>query len=165
MKKSLKFKIKRFFSDLWFKYVKKPYLDYLTKKEKRDFDKNVIKSFHKQFGVHPSVIKEAIIANEKIFWGKKPNVKYTYNEHKMFLREELKKSAILTQKIGKSPLFYDPEISDIHNESIIDKKGATLKELITEEIKNTEQDLKKQQNYYEYLKIRNKLMTEASKKA
>jgi hypothetical protein len=136
VKKSLKFKIKRFFSNLWFKYVKKPYLDYLTRKEKRDFDKNAIKSFHKQFGVHPSVIKEAIIAN----------VKYTYDEHKMFLKEELKKSAVLTQKTDKRPLFYVPEIVDIHNESIFNKKGVTLKELMAEEIKNTEQDLKKQQN-------------------
>lgn len=136
MKLSMKFKIKRFFSNLWFKYVKKPYLDYLNRKEKRDFDKNVIESFYKQFGVHPSVIKEAIIANEKIFWGKKPNVEYTYDEYKMFLREELKKSAALTQKIDKSPLFYEPEIIDIHNESITGREEKTIYQILLEESKN-----------------------------
>jgi hypothetical protein len=144
MKQSMKFKIKRFFSNLWFKYVKKAYLDYLSRKEKRDFNKNVIKSFYKQFGVHPSVIKEAIINNEKIFWGKKPNVKHTYDEHKMFLKEELKKSAILTQKTGKTPLFYQPEIVDIHNESITDKEGKTINEIVLEEKENDKNSLTKQ---------------------
>jgi hypothetical protein len=140
----MKFKIKRFFFNLWFKYIKLPYLNYLDKKNERDFKKNVIKSFEKQFHVHPDVIKEAIIANEKINWGKKPNVKFTYDEYQIFLTEELKKSAILTQKTRKSPFFYDPEIIDIHNESVIDKKGKPLNKIILEETENCENTLKKQ---------------------
>lgn len=143
MKQSIKFKIKRFFSNLWFKYVKKPYLNYLDKKEKHNFHKNVIKSFEKQFGVHPDIVKEAIIANEKKYWGKKPNVKFSHKEYELFLKEQLKKSAKPNNGV---PFFYEPEIIDIHNESIVDRKGKTLNKIILEEKDVDEILLKKQQN-------------------
>ena len=138
---SMKFKIKRFFSNLWFKYVKLPYLNYLDKKNKRDFKKNVIKAFHVQFGVHPDVIKDAIISNEKIYWGKKSNVTFTYEEYKQFLKEELKKSAKANNSV---PFFYEPEIIDIHNESLKDKTGLDLNKIILQELQDTKNTLVKQ---------------------
>lgn len=132
MKRLLKSKTIKFFSDLWFKYIKKPYLNYLERKQKAEFDRKVIKSFKKQFGVHPDEVKKLIISNEKIYWGKKPNIKLTNEEYKEFLVKELKKSAKPNNGV---PCFYEPEIIDIHNESIADRKGENLKSLIKHEQK------------------------------
>lgn len=98
-------KIKRYFKNKWFKLVKKPYLDFLEKRRKEKFTKDLIRNFHKTFGVHPDYINQLIRANEKIPFGIKANVVMTNEEYVEFLKKQLVESAILRNNRDRSPFF------------------------------------------------------------
>lgn len=68
----------------------------------------------------------------------KPTIKMTDKEYRLFLIEELKKSAMSLNEMKpfmKASMFYDPEICDIHNEGLTEHAGPSLKELIAKENK------------------------------
>ena len=129
-------KIKRYFKNTWYKLVKKPYLDFLEKRKKEKFDKSLVKNFHKIYGVHPDHINEIIKRVEKLNRGYIPNVVMTDGEYAEFLKRELIQSAILKNDCDKKPLFYDPEIVNIHNEAIEGRAELSIKQILNEERDN-----------------------------
>ena len=129
-------KIKRYIKNTWFKLVKKPYLDFLEKRKKEKFHKSFVKNFNKIYGVHPDHINEIIKRVEKSNRGYIPNVVMTDGEYVEFLKRQLIESATLTHKSGKKPLFYDPEIINIHNEAIEERPELSIKEILNEERDN-----------------------------
>jgi len=161
--KKLKIKISNFI----FRLFKKPYYDFCEKQKKIKYDKYIRHDFIAQFGVHPDKIKAEIENIERIRLGDihtkngKPRIKMTDEEYQKFITHQLSQNAIESNKkklYVKASIFYDPEITDIHNEAIKDKKSLTLNELIDIQVKDDILNLKQQQFILDKPKL-NKIKT------
>lgn len=140
--------LKRKINNLIFNWFKKPYLNY----QQRRFEKSKIAAIHrefkKNFNVSPSYIVELMHKSDVECFTRNPTVKITDEEHKTLLLEQLKKSAYLFNKIkpyNKASFFYEPEIIDIHNESLDDNTGPHIKELIAKETTKAGRELRSQE--------------------
>lgn len=126
----IKYKIK----NIIFRLFKKPYQDYIQKRQERKKTKEFKKEFIRNFGISPSHVVNLINrTNDILALRSIPTIKMSEDEYRVFLLEELKKNATEINKVKryvKASLFYEPEIIDIHNESLSDNKGPTLKELL-----------------------------------
>lgn len=83
------------------------------------------KSFSKQFGVSPTMVIELMHRADKAEKSyKSPSTPLPNNiSYREFLTEQLIVGAKAVNSISKKlPNFYDPEIIDIHNENIKDKR-------------------------------------------
>lgn len=130
--------LKRKINYLIFCWFKSPYQTYIRKRQEIKKAEANRKDFVKKFNVEPSKIVDIIRRNQFSIglMKKSSNVKMTDEEYKFFLAEEIKKSAISINKMKpfiKASLFYEPEISDIHNESLEDNRGPSFNELVASE--------------------------------
>lgn len=104
---------------IWFK---KLYQDYIKKRFERECVQKIHEDFERKFGVKAEYLVGLMKRSDaSAGFLAKPTIKMTDAEYKAFLLEELKKSAISLNEIKpyiKASVFYDPDITDIHNESI-----------------------------------------------
>jgi hypothetical protein len=147
--KTIKIKV----SNLIYRWFKKPLKDYIEKHLKEKRVKKLHEEFERKFKMTPakvvSVMKRSDASARLLF---KPTTKMTHAEHKAFLHEELRKSAVSLNEMKpfiKASIFYDPEISDIHNES----KGPTLKELIHKDLAESSAIMQQQRVKHGTIKI------------
>jgi len=133
-------KIKIYISNLWFKYVKNPfYLQPKIKKEAEKRKKTLIKNFEEKQKTAVSRIKD-IMYHENVYNENNPKTNY-FNEKLIEGRKRVNEMSAFTQR---TPFLYDPEICDIHNETIHEKKD-TIDKIILEEDNFSKKLLKKQE--------------------
>jgi hypothetical protein len=125
-------KIKIYLSNLWFKFVKKPfYYDLIVEPRIKKEHANKIAKQKKQFEEKRKVsiqrIKD-IMFHEKMYFENNPNVNYL-NQKLVEGRENVNK---MSKYIAKTPFFYEPEICDIHNETL-HLKNKTIHQIIMDE--------------------------------
>jgi hypothetical protein len=133
-------KIKIYISNLWFKYVKNPfYLQPKIKKEAEKRKKTLIKNFEEKQKTAVSRIKD-IMYHENVYNENNPKTNY-FNEKLIEGRKRVNEMSAFTQR---TPFLYDPDICDIHNETIHEKKD-TIDKIILEEDNFSKKLLKKQE--------------------
>lgn len=146
----IKYKIK----NVIFRWFKKPYQDYIQKRQERKKTQEFKKEFIRNFGVSPSYVVNLMNrSNDILSLRSIPTIKMGYDEHRGFLSEELKKNATEINKVKryiKASLFYEPEIIDTHNEFLDDNKGPTLKELLVLDDVDAKHKLWKQEMNKDY---------------
>ena len=119
-------KLKIYILNLVFKWIKKPIIDKKIKNvenEKINIEKH---NFETSFKVKVDDIKKLMTATN-----------YNYDENEIKKINDLVEGAksINENKKYISPLFYEPEIIDIHNESLGDKVGPTMRQIMMEDDK------------------------------
>jgi len=142
---------KRKIDNLIFRFFKKPYQNYIQKRIAKKNVNDIHKRFIKAFNLQPSRVIEIMyrtdIAAQRLTM-KPKTVKMTDEEYKSFLSNEIKNGAISLnemKKYIKASLFYDPDITDIHNESLEDNNGPSLKELVGRDLSTARTSLIKQE--------------------
>lgn len=135
-KLSLLKRIKRYVSNLWFKYVKNPFYYRLiveprVKKEKELARKKTIKDFEEKQKTAVSRIKD-IMYHEKVFHENNPKFDYL-NQKLVEGREHVIE---MSPFMRRTPLFYEPEICEIHNETIHTKTDDIHKIILQEDEKS-----------------------------
>lgn len=158
--RSLKRKINNFI----FTWFKKPYLNY----QQRRFEKRKIAAIHREFEINfkmsPSSVvnlmhkSDAAAARSSL----PKSVKMSDKEYKEFLSEERRISA-LKYSHKDSPLFYDPEIVDIHNELLEYNGGPHIKQLIANETTKAGRELRNQEKKTPVLNVVPKQSTQFPK--
>lgn len=141
MLKTIKIKV----SNLIYRWFKKPYNDYVQKRLEEKRVKQIHKDFERKFGIKAEYLVGLMKRSDVAGHIKQPITKMSHEEHKQFLSEQLKKSAISFNEMRryiKASFFYDPEICDIHNEVLTEHTGPSLKELIAKENKASEDALR-----------------------
>lgn len=140
--KKLISKFKTYVKNVWFKYVKGPLLNKELKK-KRDAEIIKIKEeFEKKQKVAVERVKD-IMYHEKYIVKNYPKTEY-HNEKLLENRQNMINNHHLIKKI---PFFYEPDICDIHNETIKDKK-EDLKTLIEKSKAESFSNLKQQEKKF-----------------
>lgn len=148
MKNTLKLpllkEIKRYVSNLWFKYVKNPFYYRLIveprlKKEREAARQKTIKDFEEKQKTAVSKIK-SIMYHEKVFHENNP--KFNYLNEKLI--EGRAHVIEMSPFMRRTPLFYEPEICEIHNETI-HTKTDDIHNIILQENEKTRTLLRKQQ--------------------
>jgi hypothetical protein len=119
-------KLKIYILNLVFKWIKKPIIDKKIKNvenEKINIEKH---NFETSFKVKVDDIKKLMTATN-----------YNYDENEIKKINDLVEGAksINENKKYISPLFYDPKIIDIHNESLGDRVGPTMRQIMMEDDK------------------------------
>jgi hypothetical protein len=118
-------KIKIYLSNLWFKFVKKPfYYDLIVEPRLKKEHANKIAKQKKQFEEKQKVSVQRIkdvMFHEKVYLENNPKVNYL-NQKLVEGRENVNK---MSKHIAKTPFFYEPEICDIHNETLHLKNKST----------------------------------------
>jgi len=119
-------KLKIYILNLVFKWIKKPIIDKKIKNvenEKINIEKH---NFETSFKVKVDDIKKLMTATN-----------YNYDENEIKKINDLVEGAksINENKKYISPLFYDPEIIGIHNESLGDRVGPTMRQIMMEDDK------------------------------
>lgn len=123
--KTLKMFIKSKIIYLFNKFVKKPLQDRKKRKIEEKARKELIHSFEKKFNVNH---------NEILRLNKKVNTNFSLSEKHKYLNEKLKDGAkFMVNYTNKSPMFYDPEIVNIHNDFNELRDKPTFNEIIKEE--------------------------------
>jgi hypoxanthine phosphoribosyltransferase len=118
--------IKNFiYRDFIYKYFKKPIQERKQKFMAEKAKKELIKSFEKSFGVkHKAVLR----INEIV------NTDYSLSDKNKYLKEKLKEGAkAMVGYTNKSPMFYEPDIVNIHNDFNEFNEEPTLRDIIKEE--------------------------------
>jgi len=134
--------LKRKINNLIFNWFKKPYLNY----QQRRFEKSKIAAIHREFEINFKMSPSSVVNlmhKSDVAAGRK-SVKMTDKEYEEFLLEERKISALKYYN-NHSPLFYDPEIVDIHNESLEYNGGQHIKQLIANETTKARRELRGQE--------------------
>lgn len=129
MKKSLKYriihnfyKVKNYFESIWFKYVTNPKL--IREKAKNDNKSKV--EFEGKHNVNLKRVNELMYHSDIDY-----NLKKDYHNQKLLeARQDYHKYVELNKYYIKPPMFYEPEICDIHNESLEHINPNALKDLI-----------------------------------
>jgi hypothetical protein len=118
-------KIKIYLSNLWFKFVKKPfYYDLIVEPRLKKEYANKIAKQKKQFEEKQKVSVQRIkdvMFHEKVYLENNPKVNYL-NQKLVEGRENVNK---MSKHIAKTPFFYEPEICDTHNETLHLKNKST----------------------------------------
>lgn len=123
--KNLKTAIRIKISNLFYRWVKKPIQDRKQRKLVEKAQRDLIKSFEKSFNVNH---------NEILRLNKMVNTNFSLSEKQTYLNQKLKEGAeAMAGYTNKSPMFYDPEIINIHNDFNELKEKPTLYEIIKEE--------------------------------
>jgi hypothetical protein len=136
-KKSTLFnRIRIYVSNLWFRYVKNPFYYRLiveprVKREREAAKRKTIKDFEEKQKAAVSRIKE-IMYHEKVYHENNPKIDY-FNEKLIESRMCINE----TPKNRFSPLFYEPEICEIHNETIHNKTDDINKIILQEKEKSS----------------------------
>lgn len=152
--------IKTKVNNLIYRWFKKPYNDYVEKRLEEKRIKKIHEEFERKFNMTPNQVINLMQRSDAS--GKflsKPTIKMTDAEYKAFLLEELRKSAMSLNEMKpfiKASMFYDPEISDIHNESLEDIKGPSLKEFIAKDSSESMKMLRQQEKKYGTIEITKK---------
>lgn len=125
--KSIKTQIEIYFKSLWFVYVEEPKLI----KEKYFKEQKIKLEFEEKRNLKIARIKD--LMDYKQTHG---NLKKDYYNNKLEeARKDYHTNFELNRYTTKSPFFYEPEICDIHNESIPNKPKLDLRDLIRYENK------------------------------
>ena len=137
-------KIKIYLSNLWFKFVKKPfYYDLIVepkiKKEHAIKIAKQKKEFEEKQRVSLQRIKD-VMFHEKVYLENNPKFNYL-NQKLVEGRENVNK---MSEYIAKTPFFYEPEICDIHNETL-HLKNKTTHQIIMDENNLAMRSLKNQE--------------------
>ena len=141
-------KIKIKLSNLFYHSFKKPIINWIDKKDKERKLKSLQLEFKRAFGITTERVKELMLKSDTVNPNGRTITKMTNTQYKTFLNEELIKSARSSNEAKqyiKSSVFYEPEITDIHNESIADRKRMPLSEIIKKDIVDSNISLKKQE--------------------
>jgi hypothetical protein len=130
----------RFYIDTKRRFFDEPYHRYIENKAKAKKQKQYIRGFNSLTGVDYTRVL-SIMDKDK-------NRPDNYYEH---INEELTKhrKLIQSQKFSYTPMFYEPEIIDIHNENL-NPNEPSLKELIYKEELNGLKQLYKQERELGY---------------
>jgi hypothetical protein len=125
-------KIKIYLSNLWFKFVKKPfYYDLIVepkiKKEHAIKIAKQKKEFEEKQKVSLQRIKD-VMFHEKVYLENNPKFNYL-NQKLVEGRENVNN---MSKFIAKTPFFYEPEICDIHNETL-HLKNKSIHQIIMDE--------------------------------
>lgn len=126
--------LKRSVNNLIFKWFKKPYKDWKQKNQDNKLKDAYRQKFERLVNQKAEHIRSLMLRSDKAGFkltGMNP-VKMTDEEYKQFLKDELRNGAIslngLKQYISAS-MFFEPDIVDIHNESLSDHTGLPIHEL------------------------------------
>jgi hypothetical protein len=140
IKKRLKkiiFDIKNYIPLLIYRFIKKPIQEKKERKLVEEAKKDLIKNFEKSFNVNH---KEILKLNSVV------NTDFSLSDRKRYLNEKLKEGAkSLVSYTNKSPMFYEPEIINIHNEFNELSETPTYKDIIQEENQLNSQRLREQE--------------------
>lgn len=135
--KKLMWQIKLRVSNLIYRFIKKPIQN---KKEKiliEKAKKELIKKFETSFNVNH---KEILMLNNQV------NSPYNYSDKQNYLKDKLKEGAkAMVSYTNKSPMFYEPDIINIHNEFNELSEIPTYKDIIQEENQLNSQRLREQE--------------------
>lgn len=139
--KKLMWQIKLRVSNLIYRFIKKPIQD---KKEKiliEKAKKELIKKFETSFNVNH---KEILMLNNQV------NSPYNYSDKQNYLKDKLKEGAkAMVSYTNKSPMFYEPDIINIHNDFNELKNSPTIKEIMNKDSSEvTESFHKKEYEFY-----------------
>lgn len=131
--------------------MRKGNIERKRKKNRNEFIRNFrlkpeyVTDLMKRSDVSPILLRKHYITDTV----KKPApVKFTDEEYKEFLLDQLKKSVQLmnTNKSNiRMSFLYDPEVIEIHNESIEEKEGPTIQELKAQESSIATKTLRRQE--------------------
>lgn len=138
-------KIKIFFSNLWFRYIKKPFYYKLIvepriKREHAIKIAKLKKEFEEKQKISVQRIKE-VMFHEKTY--SEYNPKFNYLNQKLL--EGREHIIGVSKYTSKTPFFYEPEICDIHNENI-DLTKKNINQIIIDENNSCLSSLKKQED-------------------
>ena len=138
-------KIKIYLSNLWFKFVKKPfYYDLIVepkiKKEHAIKIAKQKKEFEEKQKVSLQRIKD-VMFHEKVYLENNPKFNYL-NQKLVEGRENVNK---MSKYIKRTPFFYEPEICDMHNE-YIDSTKKNINQIMTDDDNSAKSSLKIQEN-------------------
>lgn len=117
--------------------------NYLERKEvfrKKEELKNLHNSFTKQFGITPDEVKKVMRKQSNLF----PSLTQTDSDYLNQKLIEGRKSMI--EKNYHGPFFYEPEISDIHNENPDRLSYPKLSQVIKKDDDLSIQSLRYQEN-------------------
>ncbi len=128
-------RIKFFIKNVWFKFIINPIQKRKDLKLKLKYDKLVKENFEKMFKTDLSEVKNIMYFN--------PNNKTNNTELNQFLFEG-RQHMLESNCIVKSPLLYEPEICDIHNEHLNNPNLVSYAYLIKKESEATKALLKEQ---------------------
>lgn len=120
-------------SNLWFRYVKNPFYYRLivepkAKRERERKRKEIIKDFEQKQKAAVSRIKE-VMYHEKVYHENNPKLDYL-NQKLVEGREHIIQMSPL---IHRTPFFYEPEICEIHNETLDTKKDNLHKVILNDD--------------------------------
>lgn len=138
--------LKRKINNLIFSWFKKPYQNYIQKRFEKRKIAAIHREFEKNFNMSPSSVVNLMHKSDIAAAGLHipKSVKMTDKEYQEFLLEERRISA-LKYSHKDSPLFYDPEIVDIHNESLEYNGGPHIIQLIANETTKAGRELRSQE--------------------
>ena len=136
-------KIKIYLSNLWFKFVKKPfYYDLIVepkiKKEHAIKIAKQKKEFEEKQKVSLQRIKD-VMFHEKVYLENNP--KFNYLNQKLV--EGRAHVIEVSPFMNRTPFFYEPEICEIHNETLDTKKDGIHKVILNDN-KTMQELLRKQ---------------------
>jgi len=137
-------RVKTYISNLWFKFVKNPFYYRLiveprVKRQREAARQKTIKDFEEKQKTAVSRIKN-IMNHEKVYHENNPKLDYL-NQKLVEGREHIIK---MSPYINLTPFFYEPEICEIHNETI-HTKTDDIHKIILEENEKSRVLLRKQQ--------------------
>jgi hypothetical protein len=144
MKKNQLTKIKKYFSNLWFRYIKKPfYYDLIVepriKKEHAAKIAKQKKEFEEKQKISVQRIKD-VMFHETVYHENNPKFNYL-NQKLVEGRENVNK---MSKFLANTPFFYEPEICDIHNETLR-LKNKNIHQIIMDEHELAIHSLKNQE--------------------
>lgn len=141
-------RLKRKVNNLIYRLFKKPYQDYIQSRLEKKRVQKIHAKFERIFGLKAKKVVD-IMRRSDVAGGflRKPVIKMSDEEYKALLLEQLKQSAHSLNEMKpyiKASLFYDPDITDIHNESIEEGQGLSLKELMARDFAEARKTLLQQ---------------------
>lgn len=136
-------RFKIYVSNLWFKYVKNPFYYRLivepkVKKAREEERKKLIKDFEEKQKTTLARIKE-VMYHEKVHHENNPKLDYLNQK----LVEGRAHVIEMSPFMNRTPFFYEPEICEIHNETLDTKKDNIFKVILNDN-KTTQELLRKQ---------------------
>lgn len=130
-------------SNLWFRYVKNPFYYRLivepkVKKAREEERKKLIKDFEEKQKTTLARIKE-VMYHEKVYHENNPKLDYLNQK----LVEGRAHVIEVSPFMNRTPFFYEPEICEIHNETLDTKKDGIHKVILNDN-KTMQELLRKQ---------------------
>ncbi len=123
--KNVKSKIKLYFNSIWFKYVEEPKLI----REKYRQDKKIVDDFESKQKLKVDRVKDLMVYKQNYH---SPKKEY-YDEKLTEARKYYHDNFDMNSWYIKPPAFYEPDICDIHNDSLEKSDPNALKKLIYDE--------------------------------